>query len=732
MTASVTLRPVSERALEAFRRAGNPFRNYFARNPDDDVCRRYHVPQLYARERQQLLAVVDLYRYGATTHSDVIPILGNKGAGKTHLLYSIKHGQEDAWQLLVTPGTFQRDTDFLEYLLFQIIDTLLGGSKQRGTRPLHMIGQPLTRRLLHDALAPLPAADRPKLVGGAGLARLARRLGWGAGAEGERFNGLLAELADRPGSDPARRHPVNRLCADAGLGLEDAMKVIMDQTERTGSRDTLGQMRRRFDQGLARAVLTGDESDLAGFLTHGFADMPYQVRPGRQELVLSLFKVLSQCLLELHAPIVVAFDQLEDLLLARRADDGRKNAEAFFAGMVQVMHQVDGICFLVFAERGLWNRFVPSLDGYIQDRLNNPIHVPEHGTIKTVRLEPPSHELVRRIVEARLQPTRAELPDAGELPSLFPFNEEQVQRVAKAEPTLRDMLQQFRQMFDRLVYEAAPPMLTETTLAARLSMPELPAAVKSVVVLESPAADETGPGPQAHDPSSEEQSAQSRIAADVDAIKPVENAQRPTVAELWDQEMQAAKAQLEPDGALLGATRELQAGLAKFMQFCHHQGLKAGPWRLTHIVEEMTFSDHPTYGALTLAHWVCKNSQPWKVGIGLFLARGAGKPRDLEIKLGALEIEPRLLDYLILLRPDDDLAISGKSKTLWQEAEGRGRHARIEPLDLAGFASLYAFPRWLAAVHDAQSSNEAAPALADFVQDRCQRLLEQLCMPIQE
>src|SRR5262249_50137768 len=202
-----------ERAMEAFRRSGNPFRNYFARNPDDDVCRRYHVPQLYARERQQLLAVVDLYRYGATTHSDVIPILGNKGAGKTHLLYSIKHGQENAWQLLVTPGTFQRDTDFLEYLLFQIIDTLLGGSKQRGARPLHMIGQPLTRRLLHDALQALPAAARPRLVAGAAIARLARRLGWGAGAEEERFNGLLTQLADRPGSARERRHPVNRLCA---------------------------------------------------------------------------------------------------------------------------------------------------------------------------------------------------------------------------------------------------------------------------------------------------------------------------------------------------------------------------------------------------------------------------------------------------------------------------------------------------------------------------------------
>src|SRR5262249_50532833 len=148
------------------------------------------------------------------------------------------------------------------------------------------------------------AAARPRLVAGAAIARLARRLGWGAGAEEERFNCLLVELSDRPGSDPARRQPVNRLCADAGLDLEYALKIIVDQTERAGSRDTLGRMRRRFDQGLARAMLTGDESDLAGFLTHGFADMPNQVRPGRQELVLGLFKVLSQCLLELHAPIV--------------------------------------------------------------------------------------------------------------------------------------------------------------------------------------------------------------------------------------------------------------------------------------------------------------------------------------------------------------------------------------------------------------------------------------------
>src|SRR5499427_4087146 len=158
MSAAVGTRSLPERALEVLRRAGNPFRNYFARNPDDEVCARYHVPELFAKEREQLLGVVDLYRYDATTHSEVVPVLGNKGAGKTHLLHSIKHGSEGAWQMLVTPGTYQKGTEFLEYLLFQVIDTLLGGGKQKGTRPLEFVSEELTRGLFGTALEVLTPA----------------------------------------------------------------------------------------------------------------------------------------------------------------------------------------------------------------------------------------------------------------------------------------------------------------------------------------------------------------------------------------------------------------------------------------------------------------------------------------------------------------------------------------------------------------------------------------------
>src|SRR5438034_8008529 len=103
MSTAAATRPLTDRALDVLRRAGNPFRNYFARNPDDEVCARYHVAELFARERSQLLGIVDLYRQNPQTPSEMIPILGNKGAGKTHLLHSLKHGGDGGWQLLVTP-----------------------------------------------------------------------------------------------------------------------------------------------------------------------------------------------------------------------------------------------------------------------------------------------------------------------------------------------------------------------------------------------------------------------------------------------------------------------------------------------------------------------------------------------------------------------------------------------------------------------------------------------------
>ncbi len=715
----VAERSIQERALEVLRHSGNPFRNYFARNPDDEVCSRYHVPELYAREREQLLAVVDLYRYDPTTHSEVVPILGNKGAGKTHLLHSIKHGQGTGWQLLVTPGTYQKGAEFLEYLLYQIIDTLLSGGKQRGARPIEFVGQELTRRLLRNALESLSTSERLDLFPAPALARWVRRLGLGSTQAEERTQWLMETLA-HPGVAPVRK-----ACTEAGLDLGRAAEFVCRHVDRIEVHNTAGQLRRRIHQGLVRAALLGEEADLAGFLTYGFAELDYQVRPSRQDLVLALLKVLMEIFLSLKVPVVVAFDQLEDLLLVRRTEDGHKVSESFFAGIVQVMHQLDGLCLLIFAERGLWNRFVPSLDGYIQDRLNNPVHVPKFGTIKTLRLEAPAPQLVWQVAAARLRPALEELPDFAELSPIFPFTDEQVARIARTEPTLRDMLQQFRHLFDHVVCGSVTPAAYEERVSASErerssewagdSAAPLPPGVKSFTVV---------------DANGDSENAATLSRSPADPTLPRAAALR--YEESWQHEMQASKAKLEPEGALTGATRELQAGLGAFLQLCQEHGVKVGPWRLQHVVPDYTFGDHPTYGALTIAHWACKDGQPWRVGVGLFLGRGPGKPKDLQIKLSALEGEPPIVDQLILLRPADDTHLSGKSKALWDETERRGKHLRLEPVDLAEFAVLYGFPRWLAAITESLPQGQPLPNLAEFLQERCEKLLAQLCLPRQE
>ncbi len=727
MTTATLSRPTPTGERELLKRAGTPFRNYFARNPDDDVCGRFHVPELFAAERDLLHAIIDLYRTDPTAHSEVVPILGNKGAGKTHLLHSIKHGAGGAWQLLITPGTFQKDTDYLEYLLFQIINTLLGGDKQKGVRPLEFIGDQLVRTILGTALKHLSSDQKVELFPPPGIGRWARRLGIGHAQATERAEWLAETLLGKGTT------PVRQAISDAGLTPERAFDLIAAYVQKTEPHNATGLIRRNVINGFTKAVLLKDESELANFLTFGFTEIDFQVRPTRQDLVLSLFKVMMQLMRDLKIPVVVAFDQLEDLLLARRNDDCHRVAEAFFAGIVQIMHQLDGLCFLIFAERGLWNRFVPSLDGYIQDRLNNPVHVPNHGTVKALRLEAPPANLVRRVVAARLRPVLDAMPNATSMSEIYPFVDEQIAQVARTEPTLRDMLQQFRHLYDHVVADDHAVTRVEP--------------IDNFVTGEFDAADDVPQAVVAEEPSNRvsallgHDSPYSVKAAEIITAVPVAppaEVEAPrggpspaALADMWETEYRSARRKLEPDGALTGATRELQSALGSFLTACHEHGVKVGPWRLQHVVPEWSYGDHPTYGIVSLAHWACKDGQPWKVGVGLFLAKGPGKPKDLEIKLGSMTVQPTVVDHLILMRPEDDLSLTGKSKTLWVDAEKRGHHARLEAVALDAFAMVYSFPRWLAAVRESLPEGTPLPNLADVIQDKCERLLEQVCMPVQ-
>jgi hypothetical protein len=289
--------------------------------------------------------------------------------------------------------------------------------------------------------------------------------------------------------------------------------------------------------------------------------------------------------------------------------------------------------------------------------------------------------------------------------------------------------------------EAAPTAPPESRISALLGeadefTPPPPVTFKNVDVIESSTVPWTATAATEFPPPPTEPSEVLGMELSPSTPGPEEWTQRGAVltpaimADLWDQEFRSARRKLEPEGALTGATRELQAALGTFLTACHEHGVKVGPWRLQHVVPEWPFGEHPTYGAVTLAHWACKDAQPWKVGVGLFLARGAGKPKDLEIKLTVMEAQPPVVDHLILLRPEDDLTLTGKSKTLWADAEKRGRHARLEPIGLDGFALLYSFPRWLSALREGLPAGAPMPNLADLIQEKAEGLLERVCMPI--
>ena len=672
-SSEVAVDPQHRHALEMLRLRGNPFRQQFARNSDDAVCSLYHVDGVFAEQRDLMQEFVESYRGEPTRPTAVLPLLGSRGAGKTHLLHCLKHGPGVSHQLFVTPGTFRidasgRDSSFLEYLLYQFINVLLAGDEQRGLRPLVYVGEQLVRRLARDVIVTAgPAARLSLLTPGA-----TEKLGWRMGLGVKTSAARLDVFADALGTAPGRLRDLTAVHGINAAVLAEAVRARIDAAE---TRDLRGDYRRHLFNGFVGAVLEGDELPLADFLTDGFADTAYIARPTRTQLVLSMLEVLTDLIVGSGIPVVVAFDQLEELLYGQTEDEIRRSSDAFFGGLVQLMSQVPGLGVILFAEEGLWNRIVPSLPSHILDRLHEPVFLPTHGTVREVRLSTPTADQLAAVVDCRIRHTLSDMDDADVLPAGFPFSRAELEHWSRRESVLRLMLQGCCTRLDELV--ADPESLGRAPAMTSADVPPDAAAANAVAETgrdESHAAAAPGAGAGAEGP-----------------------------AESWRHEVRQAGRRLKPVGSLSGATAELHGGLVRWLQF-----VQSATDTLAAVDAHVEVGEHPTYGVLTVATL----ADGTRVGIGLWLGRGVGKPRDLETKLEAFAQSPPACDRLVLVRPGDDCRVSGKTKAAWDAAVDAGHAVSLHEAEPDLFAKLDAFPRWLQGQADA-SADGSVPASAD-------------------
>ncbi len=660
-----------DEALRRLAAKGNPFRQQFARNSDDHVCALYHVAGIFERERAIVRDFVDGYRGHPERPTAVLPVLGARGAGKTHLLHNLKHAPGEPPHLFVTPGTFRIDAGggdsiFLEYVLHQFINVLLAGAEQRGVRPLIYVGEPLTRHRL-AAVARQAAAAGPR-----------RWLG-----RGPDHHGLAEALASSP-------RPCKTLVAEFHGDVERLVELVAADLAATESRDLKGQYRQKIILGFVRAALLGADQELADFLTDGFADVKFLAKPTRTQMALSLLQALTELIVGAGIPAAVAFDQLEELLYGNTEDEIRRASDAFFGGVVQLMSQVPGLSVLLLVEEGLWNRIVPPLPSHILDRIHEPIHLPEHGTLRTVRLPTPTLEQLVDVVWCRVQRTLADFPGAAELPAEFPFARGDLQELAQHETVLRLMLQGCCNRLDEMFAELAP--------AAAPRGPGL-----------HPALPAPPPVPP-HDP------------LDPEALWR-------DLCERWDQEVRTAERKLKPVGSLSGATADLHGGLCRWLQLCRELGVEQDQWRMTGVRDVLQVGDHPAYGTLAVIEWTGPDGAATRVGAGLWLGRGVGKPRDLDAKLGVFARSPCPIDHLILFRPADDARLTGRSQTSWEAATAAGHSVRLETVGLDVFAKIAAFPRWYQQVQEAFPDGAIPESVYVFLAEQTEQIMQRLGLP---
>ncbi len=457
---------VTNRALDHLRGKPNPFENLVRPQRPDDRFADLHVSELLRKPRELLLRLIDAYRLQEYRRASdlrdtrVVTIVGARGAGKTHMLESLAHREDDKTQLLIRPAYYEPRVPFEEYLLGQLVSTLMAAD-----RPFEAVAAQLTRRLLRQALHELQPTDRLFACIPARRRRL--RLLWGGGESlSRRFDRLADALDEAPGGNDlpglVRRH---------GFESRPLLELIEAHLERhEDCRELSSAVRRQLYQAMARATLLQDGEALAGFLEAEC--QPTAARPlFRIEVVRQRLHVLIEACALVQLPLVFAFDNLEGFLAPQGRFD-RDLAIALMDNLAQAVDSLRGLLFLVFAESALFREVNANTNQFALDRLHQGVPLTGEGPVDMIELKPPDFEELRQLIAQRVRRLLKDFPQAGELPVEFPYGREALQDIAQRQSLeLRNKLLRLRDEYSRVVYgrgSEEPPIKREPDWPALL------------------------------------------------------------------------------------------------------------------------------------------------------------------------------------------------------------------------------------------------------------------------
>jgi hypothetical protein len=445
-------------ALASLRRGSNPFTVQVAAVGTADESIRAGVPEFTESQFVELLEIIDTYREGRPP-TRAYPLLGDRGAGKTHLLYALRDElRQRAYQsgeetMLVVVDRLSTGVDPPDYLLWQIVNHLLA-QKGDGERMLGVLAGRVTGRLLAESLRHLAPHQRVGLIPPKGFwDRLRLRMGSSSRVLA-RLDGIEAVVQTCDGKNPTPAE-LRQACQDAGLPLAAAVGVIDQHVERTESKDVLGWLRKELYTRLAKVALLGDREPFEEMHSGEYEGAPVNVK-NAGNLSRKLLETWIELLTVLNVPVVVVFDQLEDYLRSARPEEEKVNRLYFTGAVARFINELRHVCILIFAEKSFWTDLITQGEGFATERLKQQIALPGRPARPYITMpDKVAPDVLRRLIQKRVQIGFPNLKLTG-LPPTFPFEDTHLQEL-KDEPSIRGCLRRLANRYDDIVHKTHPP-----------------------------------------------------------------------------------------------------------------------------------------------------------------------------------------------------------------------------------------------------------------------------------